>query len=49
MKAQYLSPESESVSLLAGAFVCQSGIDGGAGTIDTVSEVDLNDEVWPAI
>lgn len=54
MKPLYLPPESESISLQTNSIICQSIIlpmimDEGSGTIDPVTELDLNAEDWSVI
>ncbi len=49
MRPLYLPPETQRVYLQAESFLCQSGMNSGSGAIDSVSPLDLNDDIWTPI
>lgn len=49
MKKLYLHPESESISLQAESLICQSSLDEGLGTIDPITSLDLDDDIWDPV
>ncbi len=49
MKLQYISPETRSVDLHPESFICVSTMNQGRGTIDPVSELDLDSDDWETI